>query len=50
MKKLLLIIVFLFTINQFSYPSFPVNNIDNQITQQSEDASQSSPIINILRI
>ena len=50
MKQLLLIIVFLFAVNQFSYPSFPVDNIDNQITQQSEDASQSSPIINILGI
>ena len=48
MKKLLLFFVFLFAVNQFIYPSFPEDNIDTQFTQQSEDTSQSSPIINIL--
>ena len=48
MKKLLFISVFLFAVNKFSYPSFPVDNIENQITQQSEDGSKPSPIINIL--
>ena len=50
MKKLLLISVFLFAVNKFSYPSFPVNNVGNQITHQSEDASEPSPIINILGV
>ena len=48
MKKLLLISVFLFAINKYSYTSFPVNNVGNQVTHQSKDASEQSPIINVL--
>ena len=50
MKKIILILITLITINNVSYASFPVNNINNQIYNQSEIVSESSPIAAILGI
>jgi hypothetical protein len=45
MKKIILLLITLITINNVSYASFPVNNINNQIYNQSEIVAKSSPDI-----
>jgi membrane protease YdiL (CAAX protease family) len=48
MKKLILLLITVLIIIDVSYASFPVNNINNQIYNQSEIVSESSPIPAIL--
>ena len=50
MKKLILLLITVLIIIDVSYASFPVNNINNQIYNQSEIVSKSSPIGGILGI
>ena len=45
MKNLILLLITVLIIIDVSYASFPVNNINNQIYNQSEIVSKSSPDI-----
>lgn len=47
MKKTILFLIILITLTNISYASFPVNNINNQIYNQSEIISKSLP--NLIR-
>ena len=50
MKKTILFLFTLLTLTQISYASFPVNNSNNQIYNESEIVSKTSPIRAILGI
>lgn len=50
MKKTILFLFTLLTLTQISYASFPVNNSNNQIYNESEIVSKTSPIRAVLGI